>query len=509
MLRKIRIFVSVILFVLITGYFLDFAGVLPDGLHWLEKVQFLPALLALNWIILAALLVVTLVFGRVYCSSVCPLGVYQDIVSWLRRKLSGKKKRKKFGYKPALTLLRWSFAVVVLIAFLTGFSFLVGLLDPYSAYGRMTVHLFRPAYMAGNNLLTDVFTHFGNHTFYRMGIYLMSISSLIIALVTLAGVGVMAWTGGRIYCNSVCPVGTVLGFFSRYSLFRIRFDDEKCNSCGACAQHCKASCIDFKVMKVDGSRCVDCFDCIDVCKKSGLSYRLPFAHKFKKEKGHPEDESKRRFLSAVLVSGVAATQLSAGKFVPVRRGADTGKRRMPVMPPGAGTLDKFSRQCTSCHLCVSKCPSGVIKPSFLDYGIGGMMQPMLDYTDKFCNYDCSLCSEVCPSGALTALTRDEKHHSQIGVVQFVIENCIVYKDETSCGACSEHCPTQAVGMKPYKGSLTIPVITPEICVGCGGCESICPARPYKAIFVEGVDAHQTIELVQEESKDYEIDDFGF
>jgi len=122
------------------------------------------------------------------------------------------------------------------------------------------------------------------------------------------------------------------------------------------------------------------------------------------------------------------------------------------------------------------------------------MQPMLSFEKGFCNYDCTICSDVCPSGALLPLTLEQKHVTQMGQVQFIIENCIVHTDGTSCGACSEHCPTQAVSMIPYKNDLTIPHINTEICVGCGGCEYVCPTMPYKAIYVEGIANHNIIEI---------------
>ena len=532
MLRKTRITFSILFFTLITIFFLDFAEVLPQEFHVVAMIQFIPALLALNWIILVALLLLTFVFGRVYCSSICPMGVYQDIVSWIRKKTSNKKNKKRYKYKPALNILRWSFLGATLVAFLFGFSFLLGLLDPYSAFGRMAVHLFKPAYQAGNNLLADVFTHFGNNTFYRVGIYLLSLTSTIIALITLITVGILAWRNGRIYCNSVCPVGTALGFISKYALYQIRFDSEKCTLCGSCSRNCKASCIDFKNMTVDGSRCINCFNCIESCKESGLKYRRVIARSTATKQANNESRSaintslrakrsnpiinrstkeaqqRRLFLTTLLITTYAAGKLFAEKTLHLGPKVDI-KRRQPIMPPGATTIEQFSQKCTSCHLCVSKCPSRVIKPSFLEYGIGGMMQPMLDFDHRFCNYDCTLCADVCPTGALTHLTQETKHTTQIGVVQLYLENCIVYTDETNCGACSEHCPTQAVSMIPYKGSLTIPHIKQEICVGCGGCEFICPSKPYKAIFVEGVTKHVTIELEHDEVKEYEIDGFGF
>ncbi|MDD2246780.1 MAG: 4Fe-4S binding protein [Proteiniphilum sp.] len=567
MLKKIRVILSVILFTLITLYFLDFREVLPESLGILAEIQFIPALLALNIIILVSLIVLTLIFGRVYCSSICPMGIYQDIVAWLSKRFIRKK---KYRYSKAKNILRWSVLAATVIAFVFGFTFLVGLLDPYGAYGRMATHLLRPAYLAGNNLLDTIFTSFDNYSFYKVGIYSLGVFSTIIALLTLLTIGYLAWRGGRTWCNTICPVGTTLGLLSKYSLFRIQFVDDKCNMCGLCSMRCKASCIDSGNKQIDYSRCVTCFNCIESCNHDAMKYKLALPGKrrqadniqvssyvkkegmkkmdktgkpgrtVKSEKpeiaertGNPQktnmaertdkpkradkqdndkrsvDESKRRFLSASLVTGLAAGSLIAQEIpegvIPKR----DLKRQVPIAPPGALSFDHLREKCISCHLCVSKCPSHVIKPAFLEYGPGGIMQPKLYFSKGFCNYDCTICGEVCPTGAILPLTKEEKNHTQMGQVRFIVENCIVYHYETNCGACSEHCPTQAVHMVPYKGSLTIPEINPAICVGCGGCEYVCPAIPFKAIYVEGLPSQNVIEIEQEEAEDVVIDDFGF
>lgn len=509
MLRKIRITLSIILFSLITLYFLDFRELLPQSLHILAKIQFVPALLSLNVVILVSLLLLTFVFGRVYCSSICPMGIYQDIVGWLSKRV---KRKKRYTYSPAITILRWTTLLLVLVTFIFGFTFLVGFLDPYGAYGRIATHLFRPAYLAGNNLLETIFTQFNNYTFFRVGIYSLSVLSVVIALFTLVGVGLLAWRNGRTYCNTLCPVGTVLGFISRYSLFKVQFDSDKCNSCGLCAMKCKASCIDSKELIVDYSRCINCFNCVDACKRDAMHYKPIWSKKTSRKKVTVVDvvdvnQSKRRFLSTTFTTGMAATSLLAQTTgISLKREL---KRQQPIAPPGVQNIDRLLQKCISCHLCVTKCPSHVIKPALFEYGLGGIMQPKLYFDHGFCSYDCTVCGDVCPTGAILPLTKEEKHHTQMGQVNFIIENCIVYYDETSCGACSEHCPTQAVSMIPYKGVLTIPHIEPSICVGCGGCEYVCPAIPFKAIYVEGLKEQQTIELVHEEKEEHVIDSFGF
>lgn len=507
MLRKIRIGVSIAFFTLITLYFLDFRELLPQSLHFLAKIQFIPALLALNLIILTSLVLLTFIFGRVYCSGICPMGVFQDITAWLSKRV---KRKKRYTYSSAKSVLRWTTLVLVGIAFLLGFTFLLGLLDPYGAYGRIATHLIRPAYLAGNNLLGTIFTQFENYTFYRVGIHMLSLFSTAIALITLLGIGLLAWRNGRTFCNTLCPVGTTLGAISRYSLFKVQFNNETCNSCGLCAMSCKASCINSKELTIDYSRCINCFNCVDVCNRDAMHYKSIWKKKspVKEAVAVEVNQSKRRFLLATLTTGVAATNLLAKATTGISLKQEV-KRKQPIAPPGVLNVDRLLQKCISCHLCVSKCPSHVIKPALFEYGLGGIMQPKLYFDHGFCNYDCTVCGDVCPTGAILPLTKDEKHHTQMGQVNFILENCIVYYDETSCGACSEHCPTQAVSMVPYKGSLTIPHIEPSICVGCGGCEYVCPAIPYKAIYVEGLSTQQTIEIEHEEQKEYLIDDFGF
>ncbi len=533
MLKKIRVSLSVVIFAIITLYFLDFREMLPEWLNFFTKIQFIPALLSLNIIILISLVLLTLLFGRIYCSSICPMGIYQDVVAWLSKK---QNKKKRYNYSKAKTVLRWSLLGSTVVAFIVGFNFLVGLLDPYGAYGRVATHLFRPVYLQGNNILASIFTSLNNYTFYNVGIYLLSVSSTVIALITFVFIGFLAWRGGRTYCNTVCPVGTFLGFLSKFSLFKIQFVDEKCNMCGLCSMKCKASCIDSKNKKIDHSRCVTCFNCIEVCNRSAMRYSIcKFGNSLVTKRDVADikvdneivkelniasanqiNESKRRFLSASLITGLAAGRVLAQEVSENIYSLDDDvngkkpvKRTTPIAPPGALSFDHLREKCISCHLCVSKCPSHVIKPAFLEYGLGGVMQPKLYFDNGFCNYNCTVCGDVCPTGALIPLTVEEKNHTQMGKVNFIIENCIVYYDETSCGACSEHCPTQAVHMVPYKDNLTIPETDPSICVGCGGCEYVCPAIPYKAIYIEGLAQQNTIEIEHAEVEEVTIDGFGF
>ena len=188
----------------------------------------------------------------------------------------------------------------------------------------------------------------------------------------------------------------------------------------------------------------------------------------------------------------------------------------PVSPPGSGSIEHFTDTCTACHLCVSACPSRVLVPSFLEFGFLGMMQPRMNFHAGHCNFECTICMNVCPSGAMLPLTVENKKLTQLGVAKFIKENCVVYTDNTDCGACSEHCPTKAVDMAPYPNPLNkrlkVPEMKPEYCIGCGGCEHACPTKPYKAIYVDGNPVHKLAKkpVVKkiEEKVDYN-EDFPF
>ena len=498
MLRKIRTAVAIVVTAILTFGFIDFAGIIDNPL--LQKIQFGPALLSLSIVTLVCLIAATLLLGRLYCSVVCPLGIFQDFFNWLSKKFD---KKKKFEYKPEKPWLRWGVLAVLVIAWICGFTFLVGLVEPYSAYGRMADELFRPVYLFGNNLLASISEMLGNYRFFKVAISLQSITTFVVAILTLLVIGHFSYHYGRTWCNTICPVGTLLGFFSRFSLLRIRIDQDKCNHCLACQRKCKAYCIDSKNQTIDYSRCVDCFDCIDACKQKAL-YFGPVKNRKPVSQNKPADtidESKRQFLKSSLVIAALAPAALEAKV--------TGKKdeRVPMSPPGSISHKNLLQHCTACHLCVSKCPSHVLKPAGLEYGIGGLMQPVMKFDDHYCSPGCNICSQVCPTGAIRPITVEEKRHIQPGRVVFNVNICVVNVNRTSCGACAEHCAVQALHMVPFEGGLTIPQASPELCIGCGGCEQICPV---KAVHIEGNPVHLHIEdNTAEQDSNIQTQDFDF
>jgi len=507
-LKNIRIALSVLFFLPIFIFFIDFTGKLPLQLHKLLSIQWIPAILSINLVVIGILFVLSLLFGRIYCSTICPLGILQDVLTWKSRFFRKKRKKIRYEYTPAKNILRYSILALTLVVFIAGSSFLVILLDPYSTFGRIASQLFRPLAIWGNNFLAYVFSAMGNYTFYKVEQVSFVPLAFGIALTFFLLVTWLSWLKGRTYCNTICPVGTSLGLLSKISFFHISMEKSTCTRCGACEKQCKSQCIDSKTMQIDDSRCVSCFNCLSACKKNSISYKFRYKNQPVQVTEPKINNSRRTFL---LTSGAVFASVALANTNKILGQNDSILSRKPIMPPGAKSLERFNEHCTGCQLCVTKCPMQVLKPATLQYGITGITQPHLSFsTHVFCTYDCNICSNVCPTGALQPLSMEEKKLTQLGIASFRKHKCVVYTDEKDCGACSEHCPTQAVHMIPYKNGLTIPEVTEDLCIGCGACESICPARPHKAIYVEGTTQQRKARKPSEAKKfDKKIDDFGF
>ena len=496
-LRMIRSVMATLFFVAITLLFLDITGALHIWLGWMAKIQFLPAVLALNVGVIVALILLTLIFGRVYCSIICPMGVFQDVVTHFSvARQRRKKNRKPFRYTKEVKWLRYGVWVLFIIAIIAGIHAFVAILAPYSAYGRIVQNLFAPLYGWVNNLLATLSERAGSYAFYSREVWLRSLPTFIVAALTLIAIVILAWRGGRTYCNTICPVGTTLSFFSRFALFRPVIDADKCRNCKVCEHQCKASCINIDEHKIDYSRCVDCFNCIGSCKFDALKYRFACG---KDSSATPQnvkaDTGRRAFLSgAVLAVGTAALQAQEKKVdggLAAIEDKVIPKRKTPITPPGSLSAKNLSSHCTACQLCVSECPNNVLRPSG---SLDRFMQPESSYERGYCRPECTRCSEVCPAGAIRRIDRNEKSSIQIGHAVWVKENCLPYTEGVSCGNCARHCPVGAILMVPSDpddaDSVKVPAVDSERCIGCGACENLCPARPLSAIYVEGHSVHK-------------------
>jgi len=514
MLRKTRILIAATVFALITLIFLDFTGTLHPWFGWLAKIQLIPALLALNVSIamFIALILVAILFGRIYCSLVCPLGIMQDCINRISGWRAGA--RNRFCYKKPKSWLRYGMLTLLVLALLTEISIIVSLLDPYAGFGRIASNLLAPLYRLGNNLLAWFSQAIDGYAFYSTDVLIKSWITFGVAVVTLVLVGTLAWRGGRTWCNTICPVGTFLGLISRLSILRTTIDTDKCTNCGLCEKGCKASCIDSKNMAVDHSRCVRCFNCIENCKTGAFRYATEFGKKREVTPDSGDHQNKcdadqvsatRRSVIVLLWSMAVTNALKAQQqqFQPLQAEGGLAElkpkkipsRKTPVIPPGTQGLHNMKKNCSACQLCVSSCPNGVLRPSNRP---ANLMQPEMSFDRGYCRPECIECTLLCPTNAIRKVTKAEKTAISIGYVVWDKDRCLVNTENIRCTSCERRCPTEAITMVDrdpgVENSLKIPVINNELCTGCGACEYYCPVRPLSAIHVEGHERHRSIQF---------------
>ena len=500
MLKKLRVALAWLFWIGITLLFLDFTGTLRAYLGWMAKIQFLPALLAINVGVVLVLVLLTLLFGRVYCSVICPLGVFQDGIAHIR----ARRSKKPYKYHKEMKILRYGVWAAFIICFILGAQVVVTLLAPYSAYGRMVQNLLQPVYLWGNNLLAKLAEHWGSYAFYTEEVWITSTVSLVISIVTLLVVGFLAFRHGRAYCNGICPVGTTLSFFSRFAMFRPMIDSEKCKHCKACELHCKARCIEITKdsAHIDHSRCVDCFNCIDSCKFGALKYRFAWGaggtstKKAQNVDAGAENAGRRAFMAGtVAVAGAAALKGVQARAQEAAKKVDGGfadvlpkqapERETPITPPGSLGARNFYRRCTGCQLCIAECPNNVLRPSSrLDH----LMQPEMSYEKGYCRPECTRCSELCPAGAILPVTKETKTNFHLGTARVNVDLCLEATGRSKCGKCAQTCPTGAIVMVDQDETRR-PTVAEEVCIGCGACEYLCPVRPISAITVNGRTIH--------------------
>lgn len=468
MLRKLRIALAALMLVGITLMLTDRTGLLHEWLGWMAKVQLLPAFLSVvagvgigAVLIVLAILLLTALTGRIYCSIICPLGIMQDVFSHIHGWQKGKKNR--FRFHKESKWVRYGVLGIFVVLMLVGGNALAMWLAPYSTYARMIRVWWMPTTL-----------------------------SCVITVIMFIIIAIVAFWKGRWWCNHLCPVGTVLGTVSRYSLYHPTIDEDKCISCGLCEKRCKAECIDAKNKSIDSSRCVDCFDCMDTCKQGAISFgRSSKTSNVSGSNDAKPDTSRRQFLvgvGALTVAAAANAQHKVDGGLAIIEDKQVPQRAIKLKPAGSLSLRHFQKNCTGCQLCVSACPSGVLRPST---DLMTLMQPEMSFEKGYCDIACNECSKVCPAGAITPIEPEDKTSIQIGHAVWIKQNCVVLSDGVSCGNCARHCPVGAITMvETAEGK--IPAIDTERCIGCGTCEYLCPSRPLSAIYVEGHEVHRNV-----------------
>lgn len=372
-------------------------------------------------VLMGLLLIFTLLFGRVYCSTVCPLGLYQELLTLIfrRKKLKVKESGKWFVFA------KYLLAAAVFGALCGSSAILVKFIDPYSLFGSAAT---------GVTLGTAA-------------------ACLLVPLV---------WFKGRFFCTCICPVGTVLGLISKFAVNKIYIENDKCISCGLCAAKCPSDCINFKDKKVDNEACVKCFKCLSSCGKGALHYGID-----KGKTNNPPFNPVRR----KLIIGAVAAAVFAGAFKGSAelKNKITAKIKGVILPAGAGNAKEFANCCLNCNLCVQNCPMKILKKADKDFSA-----VHIDFSDSFCDYNCNECMKACPSGAIKRLSLAEKQKTQIAVAKVNSEMCI------GCGLCVMTCPKKAI----TKTDENISMVHQDMCIGCGACKIACPVSAIEVFTVE-------------------------
>ncbi len=439
-----------------------------------SKIQIIPAIAACASIWLILWTVATVVFGRIYCSTTCPTGALIDLFRFIFR-----RRGSHYSFRQPSDRLRLSILIIVIVCSLFGVTAVVALLDPFSAFARIVTSSARPL--------------------------VIGISGLLAAAATLAVIIAVSARNGRLICNTICPVGTILGNISRISLYHADINTDLCVNCRRCVNVCPSQCINLDDHVVDPSRCVVCFECMDACPNSAITYRrgrhqlsIPLMQRAVGNAGisaaggradassvKPIDRRTFILTGAITAAAMAETAI-ARKNSGFVAGAVQLLPLNYVTPPGASSREDFLRRCTACGSCIAACPTTVLTASVKQYGIRHSLSPVMDFSRAYCDIDCVRCTEICPTKALKPLTPAEKRVTPIGRARISPSNCRLYVNGKGCGVCARACPKRAISIVRDADGRRVPQVESELCIGCGKCSYACPSHPYSAIVIEGL-----------------------
>lgn len=403
-----------------------------------------------------AVLLVTVLFGRLYCAYLCPAGLLQHLFTHAGKRLG----LAKLGYRKPMPFLSYAImAIVILYIVVVGSSFILGPMPGFAVLAQPLGDLLRH----GTDRTARLFSEYPG---YSVVIAVLAVLFVVIPLFR-----------GRWFCNRLCPVGIVLGWANALPGQRFRIIPDKCVACGQCARACPVGCIDVANKSIESDRCVDCWDCENACRFDAV-----------KKDWRPSPE-RRSFLSATAMTAMGGAYLLSRKIAKPGGLLAAADQPLPVVPPGSGGNDQHQLRCIACQACVPACPVGIIRPH--------RTRPVLDFAHGYCQYNCTECSRSCPAGAIRPIAEEEKHRTRLSRVRLQLFNCVVLTHDQHCGACAEVCPTHAVTMvEQEEGGPTIPDFDSAYCIGCGGCYHVCPAVP-RAFTVQGLREHEESRGVRE------------
>jgi len=418
---------------------------------------------------------ITLVFGRVFCSFICPLGILNHGMSALPRP---GKRRQRMASNVWRPLYQTKYYILLAFLVLSGFGLLqVGLMDPIALVTRsFAVTVFPGLQLAGAPFYAVQPYYLGGWLVGGVFILLLAANRVVM----------------RFWCRTLCPLGALLGFIAKFSLFRIYREPERCNDCQLCTEQCHGACDPHGELRT--SDCVMCLNCLSVCPGGGIRYG--FLPSRQSEAVAPN--LNRRKAVAAVVSGVALVPT-----LRVSRGVVRGADHDVIRPPGALAEVDFASKCIKCGACVRICPTNVIQPAGLSGGIEGLWSPVLRYDIGSCSHTCTLCSQVCPTGAIRPITPadrvghpPDKAPIRLGTAFFDRGRCLPWAMSTPCIVCEEVCPTSPKAIWVEKKDvvkrdgttvkLQLPHLDPRKCIGCGLCQNRCPVGARAAVRVSSV-----------------------
>ncbi len=452
---------------------------------WKFFAVFLPAIV---------LLALTLLLGRFFCGWVCPMGITLDVTD---RILTTKKKKHDDSTEPLpLKPLKYGLLVCILVAAYFEAN-LAGWFDPQSLITRTYVQVFLPAFQYATDLIFRGLYPIGfarpvvegAHSFFKTTLYALEQPSfhgsaatfLIFMLIAL-----LVFFNRRFWCRFLCPMGAVLALTSRFSLFKRTVDETKCINCNRCVRNCRMGAIEVGGKTGYRGECIECFTCVDVCPVDAVAFRPVWMR--------GADKLPVSFTRRTLVLSAGAGIMA----VPVVRLAAGQPARSPIRPPGAGAAagrDYFMQTCIRCGECMRVCPTNAIQPAWFDAGVEGLWTPEIVPRNGYCSYNCTLCGQVCPSGAIQRLVPTEKKRRQLGIAVFDHNRCIPWSRAENCLVCEEHCPVAGKAIRFRTGEMPgdtgalvqvkLPYVVEAECIGCGICENKCPLHGRAGVRVTG------------------------
>ena len=447
-------------------------------------------------------LVVTVLLGRVFCGWVCPLGTVHNAATWCRR-LVYKRRAARAAWSP---WQRAKYYVLVALLVMAVFgAHWIGVFDPISLLYRTTATALLPgaqyAIEDGSTAVYRADPQWGPirptsvtepiYRFFRDRVFVIDRQVFTggnLIFVLFVAIVLLNLYRPRFWCRYLCPLGALLGLCSKRPVLRLE-NQEGCTDCGLCAMRCPAAATPDKPGQWRSTECFGCWNCVAACNRDAIAFR------FKSPLPAPSqaklDLSKRAVLSAG-VGGLAG--LVTLRLTPQAQ-ARTFNLAL-IRPPGARPEREFLQRCLQCGLCMKACPTNALQPTLFEAGIEGMWTPRLVPRIGCCEYNCNLCGQVCPTEAIQPLALEDKQKVKIGLASFDITRCIPYAYNRDCMVCEEHCPIPEKAIYFLQQEITLrdgttrsvkqPHVDPDLCIGCGVCESVCVFKDRPAIRVTSV-----------------------